>query len=371
MLITGHWYKKGSAAQSSATLRFSNELCVIETNELIVFSGHLEEINVSDRLGNVERKLTLRDGSLFATQDNNAIDKLFKSKKANQYIHTIESHMGWVAVALVVTLLTSFAFFKWGVPWASTKIAHALPHKTNELIATHTFDFLDGYIFDESQITPQRKEEIRNHFNENVAPLDDSGLAINYRIHFRQWSSGDTEIPNALALPSGDIILTDSFVKLSENQHEIDSVLLHEMGHIVHRHTLQRVVESTFITTVIMLVTGDGNSITDMGTGLGSILVSSNYSRGHESEADAYAFKHMLSANIDPQHFSNIISRITAPLGKTELHANEDTDSGLTSYFSSHPVTKERVLQANKYHECFKKGLTSCQTDTDEHPEEE
>ena len=41
----------------------------------------------------------------------------------------------------------------------------------------------------------------------------------------------------------------------------------------------------------------------DMGIGLGSALVSSAYSRGHESEADKYAFDKMLKSGIDPKSF--------------------------------------------------------------------
>ena len=58
---------------------------------------------------------------------------------------------------------------------------------------------------------------------------------------------GEVEIPNALAFPSGDIVLTDKFVQLSKNQDEIDSVLLHEMGHVVHRHGLEMLIEKELL----------------------------------------------------------------------------------------------------------------------------
>ena len=61
----------------------------------------------------------------------------------------------------------------------------------------------------------------------------------------------------------------------------MDSIILHEMGHIVHRHTLQTLIESTFISVVVMAVVGDVSVFGDIGIGLGSLVVSSNYSKHH------------------------------------------------------------------------------------------
>jgi len=74
-----------------------------------------------------------------------------------------------------------------------------------------------------------------------------------------------------LALPSGDIVLTDKFIELSENQDEIDAVLLHEMGHVIHRHGLEMVIEGTLVTVAGMLIVGDSNGLADMGVELGSL----------------------------------------------------------------------------------------------------
>lgn len=368
MLIQGKWHAEGSAAQCGATLRSSNGFFTIETEQGGSFSGKLEDIQVSDRLGHVERKLRLEDGSVFVTGDNAAVDELFQQHKSfNGLVHAIESHMGWAAFALVATLFCAFAFFKWGVPWVSTGIAHALPHKTNELIGEGSLEFLDKYIFDESALDQNRREEIRAHFVSRLIPLEKNSGAINYRLHFRQWTSGEKGLPNAFALPSGDIILTDKFVELTENQDEIDAILLHEMGHVVHRHGLKMVVEGAIVTTVVMLATGDNSGLADLGLGIGSLLVSSNYSRGHESEADLYAFKQMLAAQIDPKAFSDIMHRMEAYMEGTDLGDGEkareprEGDNSLMDYLSSHPNTAERIERAKQYSECFQQGLSRCE----------
>jgi Zn-dependent protease with chaperone function len=410
VIISGHWHASGGAAKTTAALHIDNDVVVVKANEGVVLSCHLRDVNVSDRLGNIERKLTFVDIGIFSTKDNAAIDRVFGSlQKTNRCIHFLETHMAAVLVALVFTITVSFSFFKWGVPWVSETVAHALPHKTNELIAAESLGFLDEYWFGESKIEAQRQEEIRDHFRTQLLPLDEANQGINYRLHFRSWSHNDKKIPNAFALPSGDIILTDQFVILADNQDEMDSVLLHEIGHVVHRHSLEMVVQSTLVTTIVMLVTGDSSGVADVGLGLGALLVSSHYSRNHESEADIYAFEKMLIAGIDPQAFSTIMGRMDEYMDETfhtaevesdieanvEIHGDTgaDIDAGSTvaadveihgendqeenaaviekagnasdyndlmNYLSTHPETEARQKKAQQYSDCFKQGLTVC-----------
>lgn len=373
-MIQGKWYSQDSASYQEAFLSIetTTKTYTLYTTEAPqdqepLHSGTLESLEVSDRLGNIERKITLADGSTFMTHDNDSVDRLFKKKnRLKHFIHTLESHLGAVAIALVVTLAFSFGFFRWGIPWISYKIAHALPQSTNTLISGHTLSFLDEYVFEESELNSSQQAAIKAHFQKNIVPLDSSNQGIIYKLHFREWYDG-TSIPNALALPSGDIILTDQFVKLCKNQDEMDAVLLHEMGHIAHRHSLQMIIQSTFVTVVVMLVAGDSNGLADMGIGLGSLLVSSHYSRDHESDADKYAFEKMLIARKDPKHFSNIMNRITHYMYKEHGLKEEEIEERqknkekqMLDYLSTHPQTSERVDIANQYSECFKKGLTIC-----------
>ena len=365
-MIHGKWYAKGSSAQSDAALQITGDSFILNIKDGISYRALLHTLDVGSRLGNVTRKITLEDGSVFSTQDNDAIDLAFKKQlQGKRLIHALESKMHWVLVALILTLISGFGFFKWGVPWTSKKIAHALPHATNQLIASNTLDFLDKYIFDVSEISAEQRQKIRMHFKSKVAPLSASNDEIQYKLHFRLWKDSNLSIPNALALPSGDIIVTDKFVQLCKNQEEMDAVLLHEMGHIVHRHTLEMVIESTFVTVAVMMIAGDSNGLADMGVGLGSLLVSSSYSRGHEAEADRYAFEQMLLAKIDPIAFSNIMNRMTlymqTPSISTKKTTEEESEVDILDYISSHPSTKQRVEIARQYSECFKKGFITCE----------
>ena len=376
-MINGKWFEQGSAASTDAAIVVQGDQFQLriesESITQTIKQGGLGDIVVSDRLGNVQRKLTFDDGSVFSTSDNDAVDRHFHgSSKANQFLHTLESNLSFVLVALVLTVVFAFSFFKWGVPAISSSIAEALPQKTNNVIGSHTFEFLDKYLFDESAIDEERQNEIRSHFEQKLVSSYQSQEKIEFTLHFRDWSSDGVGIPNALALPSGDIIVTDKFIELSENQNEIDSVLLHEIGHIAHRHSLKMVIQSTIVTTAIMTITGDANGFADMGVGLGAILLSANYSRDYESEADQFAFDKMLEIGIDPIAFSNIMQRMTVyseelmGSGKQRDETvdtsdkDDSTDSKISDYFSTHPATDKRKENAQRYSNCFKQGFKTC-----------
>ena len=408
MFVKGRWHDQGSAAQLDAELHSEEGRYTLQLMDGSNLSGQLKAVSVSDRLGRVERKLTLENGSVFVTDNNDAIDEFFKGDNLLVAIlHRLESNLGWVLVAVIFTVASSVSFFRWGVPWAGETIAHAMPHKVSELIGSHTLGFLDDRVFEPSQLDIQRKKQIEAHFFSELLLAHPTDSEFNYQLHFRKMGKGDNSIANAFALPSGDIILTDRFVEIAINQDEIDAVLYHEIGHVVYRHTLEMVVQTTLLTATIMMVVGDSNGLADMGIGLGSLLVNSNYSRGHESEADLYAFNKMLEAGIDPNVFSQIIARIHADMaiggskkddekelnedknnnaqpdssnhsssnqrGANQSSANvdssepdkpkESTEKGknLFDYLSSHPNTEKRIEQAERFSACFKKGLLVCE----------
>ena len=372
-MVTGEWHDAGSAAAQEAALQISpDNSYILQVSGHQARSGNISDVQVSARLGNVPRKLTFEDGSVFSTRENDAIDELFKShNKTSSFVHALESKVRFALLALLVTVVVVFAFFKWGLPAASHGIANALPQKTNQIIGANSLKFLDEFFFKESKIAVERQREIKEHFIKNVRPLE-KDQTIKFTLHFRDWSTEEGQgIANALALPSGDIIVTDEFIRLSQSQSEIDSVLLHEMGHIAHRHSLKLLVQSSIVTIAVLMTVGDVSTIADLGVGLGSLLITTSYLREFESEADQYAFDHMFHANMDPIAFASIMDRLSShqlsgenkPDNESEYkEAKESKDTPtILDYLASHPRTIDRIEQAKRYSECFKQGLKVCE----------
>lgn len=353
MNINGKWLNEGCSLQLNAVLKIEDNHYTIEIENLKRYSGEKKQLNIETRLGNVERKIILEDNSIFTTKDNDLIDKIFEKK----LINTLESKLILVFIAITVSIFFAFGFFKWVVPFLSKEIAHSLPAKTNKLISTNALDILDKHMFKKSKLVEKQKQDIRRHFHTKIVPLVKMDNSVRYKLHFRLYKEANVSIPNAMALPSGDIILTDKFVQLCKNQAEMDSILLHEIGHIVNRHSLQMIIRSTFISVAVMTILGDSNGLADMGVGLGSLIISSSYSRDNEAEADTYSFKHMLIGGIDPISFSNIMSRMDEYI-KISLASEKEID--YLEYISSHPKTQQRIDISSQYSKCFKSGLVEC-----------
>lgn len=389
-MIKGSWYPAGSSSRHDATLSLSGESYILNVQGVNVHdtqTGKWADVNVSNRLGQTERKLTLADGSVFATLDNDAIDAIIKNHKgfkADLWVHKHESKLLSVLVMTALTVGFVFSFFKWGLPLASHSVAHALPQKTGEVIGKQSLEFVDDYFLEPTEIAQTQQDEIRNRFETRLKPLDEH-QEINYTIHFRKMEMGGVSVPNAFALPSGDLVLTDKFVQLSESDDEIDSVLLHEMGHVVHRHGLEMLTQSSLTTMIVMLALGNPDGTGELVTGLGTALVSNHYSRTKETEADAFAFEKMLKGGINPQSFVDILSRMedyaNDEMGsdadideeKAETKTEEEEhpqhnhdehdkhDGSVSDFFSTHPSTQARIDMAKKYSECYQQGLTVCE----------
>lgn len=363
-MIKGWWYPSGSSARHDAELSFDGALFTITPSHASPSTGYFLELEISQRVGNIPRKITLPDQSLFETTDNDAIDALLRRSGHRALgagvLHQLETKWPWIGAALLATLLTVSATVRWGIPWVSKEIAYSLPVSVNEMISRQTLELLDELILDDSQLPRSQQQHIRDHFENDLLPLQDEGFS--YRLHFRNMQ----DIPNAFALPSGDIVITDQLIEIAADQQEIDSVLLHEIGHVVHRHGLRQILHSSFITIAVIMISGDVTAVNNLAIALPAFLLENHYSRENESDADRYAFERMMQAGIDPIHFSTIMERISneggekSGEGDTSSSAPPDGDrvddpQTLFKYLSTHPPTPERMRQAEHYSDRFKK----------------
>ncbi|MDP8162371.1 M48 family metallopeptidase [Pasteurella skyensis] len=378
MLITGRWFPKGSAAQCEATLTVAcddkiahceqqNRIYSVEISNGETLTGEIHQLVIEPRLGNLERKIELADGSIFITSDNNSVDTLIANTKSNRFflwLHRQESSFKRIILFTLIVVVFALSFLQWGVPWVSQKIAYIVPTEIRQVLGEQTLEFVDEFMLEESELEDKTKARIQQRFKDKLLPLlPDSD--VNYQLRFRHFSlDDDIELANAFALPSGDIIVTDRLVEISQNPDEIDAVLLHEVGHIVNRHGLQSVVQKSLMTVIVLSVVGDTDGLADLVVGLGTAVVANRYSRDHETEADEFAFNKMLQARIDPKSFANILNRIEKD-SKLSYSTKEepilDNSQQGSDLFSTHPNTQKRAEQAERYSQCYQKELSVCE----------
>lgn len=337
MNINGYWFGPDSSKRHDATLQVNDDAYFLQLDGELIRKGLLVELDVSDRLGNTSRRLTWPDGAQFETGDNESVDNALAASghKGSKWslLHSLESKWGWVAVAMVVAVLVSYLGVFHGLPAASESIARKLPISFNQTVSTQALDALDRVTFDESQSSSERQAEVQQQFDALVASLPDT--EIEFTLHFRKMGN----IPNAMALPGGDVVVTDAFLELIEHPDELDSVLLHEIGHVLEYHGMTQVIRASAVTVVATLAFGDLSAAGELAASVPIFIMQNSYSQAAESEADAYAFTRMQELGKDPKYFADIILR----LSDQELGEDEEEQG---SYFSSHPDSRGRARKA-------------------------
>jgi len=350
--IRGQLYGNLSSSRQDAELTISGQLYTLRVEGMDTQHGRTSDLRVSDRVGNIARKFSFDDGSLFETRENDTVDEALDASghaSANKSMfHTAESSWPWIIAGVLVTVLSTTWFFKYGLPSAAHHVAHKLPVSAAESMSTSVLDSMDRFWLKQSKIDESKQTAIRQRFESQIQNLPDDG-GFTYTLHFREWA----DVPNALALPSGDIIVTDELAMMATDA-ELDSILLHEIAHVVERHSLEAVTKSAATSVIVTMALGDLSAAGDLATGLGVGLLQSSYSRDAEAEADDFALQLMMQQGTDPIHFATIMQKFSA------LHADEDdkysddeTTESNNSYFSSHPVTASRVEKARKLSEDF------------------
>ena len=376
MDITGHWYSADSSKRSPAQLTLSNgsyELTSLNedgTTE-VLRQGTLDSIRISDRVGNIPRKVYWSDAALFETTDNDSIDKQLALEEGysqpTSVLHRLERNTSWVVAAVIVTTVVGVVFVKFGMPKIATKIAYSLPISVTEKISTGSLKSIDRFMFSESALPEARQAEVTENFQRLVNTSNSQGFT--FKLHFRNMKG----IANAMALPGGDIVVTDALFDVLETQDQLDAVLLHEIGHVVERHGLQILVQASTVSVVATIALGDATGMGDLAIALPSLLMQSSYSRDYERAADEFAFKKMIALDIDPIHFATMIEGLSrSALGgseetisepESEVPASESDatvkgaeEGGLFDYLSSHPLTAERAARAREMSEQYRNG---------------
>jgi Zn-dependent protease with chaperone function len=233
-------------------------------------------------------------------------------------------------------ILLAVCTAKFGVPAAAKLIAAHLPEVVYQKAGKQTLSILDKLILKPSELDVELERRIRGHLQSAID--DHPGQRI--EVIFRK---GGRIGPNAFALPDGHIIFTDEMINIAEDDDEILSVLAHEIGHVVHRHGMRRVVQDSLLSFAILSLTGDASGVSELFLGLPAVLTELAYSRAFEREADRFALDYLKSRSIPAHHFADILTRIS----RIDKSSKEQNGKKWSNYLATHPPTRERVKAFN------------------------
>lgn len=331
ILIKGYYYDGKTSKKTPASLEIYDngiaKLLIDGADKQAAFS----HLRISYRIGNTPRSINFPDGGNFETEENDAIDAILAKHdmhRGARFIHILETKRHYILLALVVVIISSFSLIRYGIPAMAKAAAFTLPASTSGAIGKGALEIMDKTLFSKSELNDETRERFSRYFAE-IAEKQPQGF--NYNLAFRK---GNRVGANALALPSGTIILTDELVQIVKDDGEIIAVLAHEFGHIAHRHSLRRLFQDSVVALIVVMVTGDLSSTSSLIAAMPTILVEAQYSQTFELEADNYALAYLQDNNIDPVHFKNLMLHLE------EYHsANKD----IPGFLSTHPPTDERI----------------------------
>jgi tetratricopeptide (TPR) repeat protein len=140
---------------------------------------------------------------------------------------------------------------------------------------------------------------------------------------------------NASMAPNGMMQVWSGLLLRMDNEAQLATVLAHEIGHFLQRHTLALLRDaksrSAFATFVGMF--GVAGAVAQVAAIAGAF----GFSRDQEREADAVGLKLMEGAGYDPREAAKVWDNLVA-----EISATPGADPAKSPMFATHPPSPER-----------------------------
>ncbi|WP_338766973.1 M48 family metallopeptidase [Massilia sp. METH4] len=296
-------------------------------------STPLAEMRVAERIARAPRKLTFPDEATFEADDQQALDALLHATghRDTTVVRMQQSWRGAVAAlgATAAVLVLGYLFV---LPVGADLVARNLPVAVERQMGQGTLALLDRHVFSPSQLPAARRGELAERFARLVPPDTFDGPAPEWRLLFRKSRIG----PNAFALPSGDIVLTDEMVELLDDDGAVMATLAHELGHLHGRHLTRRLIQGSAVAAAGLLLSGDASSLV---AGLPALALDLHYSRDAEREADDYAVALLQRNGLPLAHLEHVFAAFQ------EL----EKEARVPAYLSSHPDTGERLARVRRH----------------------
>ncbi len=141
----------------------------------------------------------------------------------------------------------------------------------------------------------------------------------------------DQNTINAFALPGGPICITYALFSKLENEDQLAGVLGHEIGHVLGRHSAERIANSELwqgLSTAGSVGADMGGLVSQIGNG--TLLKNG---RGDELESDDLGVRFMINAGYDPEEMIGVMQILKDAAGPNRV----------PEFQSSHPDPDNRV----------------------------
>lgn len=149
----------------------------------------------------------------------------------------------------------------------------------------------------------------------------------------------DSDVINAFALPGEKVFMSRGLADKLTTEAQLAGVLGHEIGHVMARHTAERMGQSQIgngLLSVGGALLGNGGTGAQIAMQGGQLFVGGvllKFSRSQESEADALGMRYMTKAGYNPK----------GQLEVMEVLKRESGSNSQPEILSTHPLPQTRI----------------------------
>jgi len=171
-----------------------------------------------------------------------------------------------------------------------------------------------------------------------------NSIAIQTPYHFDFHLLKDPETINAFALPGGQVFITYALFSRLENEDQLAGVLGHEIGHVIGRHSAERISKQDLTQGILSGVSVGFDPSTAEGAAAIANVINLSYGRDDELESDYLGVKIMADAGYDP----------TALIGVMEILKAASGPNKTPERMSTHPDPENRIEKIKEAIEAYK-----------------
>lgn len=217
--------------------------------------------------------------------------------------------------------------------WLTTQV----PRSYEDQLATATIAS-----YQQQDCADSQQHELMQQLAADIAPK--SGITWRFAI------IRDTEA-NAFALPGGVIVFTDKLLAEAASADEFAGVMAHEMAHIIHRHSLKRLIRSAVIALTAQALLGGMTDANAFGPTMAQDLTSLSFSRDDESEADLTAQRLLRAAELNDGGLAAFFARQQdSPTGLSFLATHPEPTARLAALSPSRQIRGRAAMSAAAWH---------------------
>ncbi|MGL5943641.1 MAG: M48 family metallopeptidase [Waterburya sp.] len=138
----------------------------------------------------------------------------------------------------------------------------------------------------------------------------------------------DNDSINAFATMGGYVYINTGTISTADNEAELASVIGHEIGHIVARHSVEQMRDRAVSQGLLSAAGLDRSDAVQIGV---ELAVSRPNSRSDELEADRLGLENLIKANYAPAGMLGFMQKLLKQGGSTP------------GFLSTHPATSDRI----------------------------